>query len=162
MALDQTAFEACYRRLERPLYNVLFRWLWDAGACQDVLHDCFLKLWDRRDSIDPVALDGWVYTTALNLARNRLRWHRLRQWVGLEQAESADATLEASELGADGPRLRRALEALPGDERDVLLLSEFSGFDTAELATMLGIAPGTVGSRKHRALARLRRMLEER
>lgn len=156
--LDADAIEACYRRLERPLYNVLFRWLWDAGACQDVLHDSFLKLWDRRDRIDPVALDAWVYTTALNLARNRLRWQRLRQWVGLD-----DMVPEATEAAAigDGLQLRRALEALSEDERTVLLLSEFGGFDTAELAHMLGIAPGTVGSRKHRALARLRRLLEE-
>ena len=61
-------------------------------------------------------------------------------------------------------QLKRAEQALAQlDERDrqIVLLSEYAGFDTAELAGLLRIAPGTVGSRKHGALARLRWLLKE-
>lgn len=157
MAITATELEACYRRVERSLHNVLYRWLWDAQSCQDVMHDAFLRLWSRRERLQASRIDALVYTTALNLARNRLRWQRLRQWVGLEQT---DVRMHPSAAGADdwlrSQMLREALQALSASDRNLLLLSEFGGFDTDELATMLGVAPGTVGARKHRAIARLK------
>jgi RNA polymerase sigma factor (sigma-70 family) len=157
--LDSDSLEACYRRLERPLYNVLFRWLWDAQACQDVMHDSFLRLWDRRASLEPDALDALVYTTALNLARNRLRWQKLRQWVAFDDETTSPGGSDDGEQAAEQQLLRRALDKLPDNDRQLLLLSEFSGFDTAEIAGLLGIAAGTVGSRRHRAVARLRQLM---
>ena len=158
--LDSDSLEACYRRLERPLYNVLYRWLWDAQACQDIIHDSFLRLWDRRAALEPDALDALVYTTALNLARNRLRWQKLRQWVIFDdEATQTSNGSNDGEQAAEQLLLRRALDQLPDNDRQLLLLSEFSGFDTAEIAGLLGIAAGTVGSRRHRALARLRQLM---
>jgi len=156
--LDSDSLEACYRRLERPLYNVLYRWLWDRQACQDVIHDSFLRLWDRRATLEPDALDALVYTTALNLARNRLRWRKLRQWVVFDETSQIDSG-DDGEQAAEHQLLRRALDQLPDSDRQLLLLSEFSGFDTAEIAGLLGIAAGTVGSRRHRAVARLRQLM---
>ena len=63
------------------------------------------------------------------------------------------------EQAAEQQLLRRALDKLPDNDRQLLLLSEFSGFDTAEIAGLLGIAAGTVGSRRHRAVARLRQLM---
>jgi RNA polymerase sigma-70 factor (ECF subfamily) len=160
VALTAEDLQACYQRLERPLHNVLYRWLWDAQACQDTMHDAFLKLWSQRQRLDAVRLDALVYTTALNLARNRLRWQRLRTWVGVEEATRMpssgddDADLQLRTHG-----LRHALQQLAATDRNLILLSEFAGFDTRELASMLGIAAGTVGSRKHRALSRLRDLI---
>ncbi|MEO8801888.1 MAG: sigma factor, partial [Rudaea sp.] len=69
MALSEAELYACYRRMERPLYNVLYRWLWQAQDCQDLIHDAFVRVWDRRAQVDAKRLDNLVWTTALNLAR---------------------------------------------------------------------------------------------
>lgn len=144
-------------RVERGVFNVLYRMLWNAASCQDILHDAFLRLWARRSMLDATHIDALAYTTALNLARNRLRWEKLRHWVGLDAIEDLDAAPHVEEnRRADLLDLRSALATLDAADRELLLLSEYAGFETAELATMLGIAPGTVGSRKHRALLRLR------
>lgn len=157
MPIDATELQACYQRVERPLHNVLYRWLWDAQACQDTMHDAFLRLWARREQLSPQGLDALAYTTALNLARNQLRWRRLRAWIGLNTLDAQPQ--DDTDILAERHQLRRALEQLDTNERDILLLSEFSGFDTNELARLLGIAPGTVGSRRHRALVKLRRLM---
>ena len=159
MAIEAAELEACYQRVERPLHNVLYRWLWDAQACQDVMHDAFLRLWAQRERLAREGLDALVYTTALNLARNQLRWRRLRSWIGLETLDATTATHDSTGAVAEQQQLRRALTQLEESERNVILLSEFSGFDTNELAKLLDIAPGTVGSRRHRALAKLRRLM---
>lgn len=163
MAITAAELEACYARVERGLFNVLYRLLWDAPACQDILHDAFLRLWSRQARLHAGEIDALVYATALNLARNRLRWGRLRRWVGTEILDELAAPdgLDESQR-AELAELRDALASLDTADREILLLSEYAGFDTAELARLLGIAPGTVGSRKHRALARLRGLMKER
>lgn len=162
MAISASDIEACYARVERGLFNVLYRMLWDAPACQDVVQDAFLRLWSERERLHAARIDALAYTTALNLARNRLRWSRLRRWVALETLEEASPSFLPDEaLRAELRDLRDALQRLESSDREVLLLSEYAGLDTGELAQVLGVATGTVGSRKHRALARLRTLLKE-
>lgn len=163
MALSEDALYACYRRMEKPLYNVLYRWLWQPQECQDAIHDAFMRVWEKRARVDATRLDKLVWTTALNLARNRLRWRSLWRFAEPDEDAAAadDGPLETTERRQRDQRLRAALATLPRAMRQVLLLSEFGGLGVAEIAEVLGIPTGTVGSRKHQALARLRTQLEE-
>lgn len=162
VAIDAGEIEACYARVERGMFNVLYRMLWDAAACQDVIHDSFLRLWSKREQLHAGHVDALAYTIALNLARNLVRRRKLWRWVGLETLDEIAPLHGIPETRrAELHDLRAALARLDGTDCEILLLSEFGGFDTAELAAMLGIAAGTVGSRKHRAMARLRELLKE-
>jgi RNA polymerase sigma-70 factor (ECF subfamily) len=159
MTLREDALYASYSRLEKPLFNVLYRQLWQREECQDVIQDAFVRVWERREQVNESTLDALVWTTALNLARNRLRWRRL--W----RHEPVDESLASSGVSPEDflatRRLRTALRQLPAASRDVLLLSEFSGLRGEEIAALLGIPAGTVASRKHNAIARLRALLGE-
>lgn len=157
MALRGDALYASYRRLERPLFNVLYRQLWQREDCQDVIHDAYMRVWQRRDKVDAATLDALVWTTALNLARNKLRWRRLWRHEVLDEDLHAAAATEGDFLATR--RLYAALRQLPAGARDVLLLSEFSGLRGDEIARVLGIPAGTVASRKHHAMARLKALL---
>lgn len=162
MTLRRDALIASYRRLERPLYNVLYRQLWQAQDCQDLIHDAYMRVWERRgkvteDTLD--ALDALVWTTALNLARNRLRWRRLRRHDPLDGASQTLSTAESSADFLAERQLHRALQQLPQAWQQVLLLSHFSGLSGAEIAAVLGIPAGTVASRKHQAMARLKTLM---
>jgi RNA polymerase sigma-70 factor (ECF subfamily) len=162
VAISASEIEACYARVERGMFNVLYRLLWDAPACQDVMHDAFLRLWSARARLHAARIDALAYATALNLARNRLRGGKMRRWVGLEELDAATSFSGVDEeKRAELHDLRNALARLDPADREILLLSEYAGFDTGELAAMLRIAAGTVGSRKHRALARLRELTGE-
>jgi RNA polymerase sigma-70 factor (ECF subfamily) len=159
MGLRQEALYASYQRLERPLYNVLYRQLWQAEDCQDIIHDAYVRVWARRDTVDEATLDPLVWTTALNLAKNRLRWRVLRRH------DTFDEDLLPLIGDAQPPdflamrRLHEALRQLPRAWQQVLLLSEFSGLRGSEIAAVLGIPAGTVASRKHLAMARLKALM---
>jgi len=162
MALSEGALYACYRRMEKPLYNVLYRSLWQSQDCQDVINEAFLRVWDRRQRVDESSVAALIWTTALNLARNRLRWRHL--WHTAEEStdpHGGDDPYESALRQQREQRLRTALAQLPRAMREVLLLGEFGGLSIAEVAAVLKIPAGTVGSRKHVALARLRAALAE-
>jgi RNA polymerase sigma-70 factor (ECF subfamily) len=163
MTLREDALWASYRRLERPLYNVLYRLLWQREDCQDLIHDAYVRVWSRRDGVDEATLDALIWTTALNLAKNRLRWRALWPQQPLDD-EALVGAAGVHDVGAAtdflaARRLHRALRQLPLTLRNVLLMSEFSGLRGADIAAILGIPAGTVASRKHHAMDRLRTLM---
>ena len=157
-SLDKAQWVDVYRRLEKPLYNVVYRVIWDATESHDVVQDAFLRCWRRKDDIRADGFKALLFRTALNLASNRRRSVRLWRMVGI--AELDDVADESASTGTLSKPVREAIEALPTILRDVLLLTELAGMTYPEIATALGIAEGTVGSRRTRALALLRERLD--
>jgi RNA polymerase sigma-70 factor (ECF subfamily) len=156
--VDKADWIATYRRLEKPLYNVVYRVIWDAAESQDVVQDAFLRCWRRKDDIRADGFTALLYRTALNLASNRRRRARLWRMVGV----TAIAAI-ADESNADAPIspvVRAAFDALPDALKHVVLLTEIAEMTYTEVAAALGVAEGTVGSRRTRALALLRGRLE--
>lgn len=162
MAVDRDELTACYRRLEKPVYNVLYRHLWDSHMAMDVLHEAFMRVWRKRRRVDPEGLDALLWTTALNLTRNELRRRTRWGWLPLAGTEAAGSgnPQAAAELDERDRHLARALARLPADQRDALLLSVYAGLDRQTLAQVLGIPAGTVASRRHQAEQRLKTWLE--
>ena len=161
--LDRACFEALFRRLERPVYNVVYRWLWDASEASDVVQEAFVRLWDMRDRVLPSTAEPLVYRIALNQASNRRRRRRLWRFVGLEatRGERAQSPADAL-LGAElEESVRAAIDALPEKLRRVVMLCELSEMTYQQVADALGIRVGTVGSRRNAALARLREVLND-
>ena len=161
VAIDEGELVASYRRVERPLYNALYRMLWDAQECQDMIHDAYLRLWDRRDRVDPERVDALAWTAALNLARNRLRWRKLRGWPAAPDSLEGVAGTADPAAEAEQANLHAALRRLPGRMLQVVLMAEFSGMAAREIGEVLGIPEGTVASRRHQAVKRLKQWLGE-
>ncbi len=156
---------ACYQRLEKPLFNVLYRMLWQRQLCQDLLQDTFVQVWQQRGQLRVDGLDNYIYTTALNLARQQLRWRlhwifdNIEPW--LEQLQSSDNPAAQLEQERQQRLLRRALQRLSDHDRAVLLLTEYSELTLADTAIVLQIPAGTVASRRARALRQLQQFLQE-
>ena len=162
--LDEDALERLYRRLERPVYNVVYRWVWDGAEAQEVVQEAFLRLWKMRARVRMETVEPLVYRIALNQASKRLRRRKLLRWVGLE-AEPADEEGRAplGDLLSEerDQAVRAAVEALPEKYKAVVMLCEFSGMSYDEVAETLDIKVGTVGSRRHEAMRRLRDALSD-
>jgi len=166
-ALDADALERLFVAHERALFNVVYRWTWDREDAAEIVQEAFGRLWDMRRRVDATRARPLVYRIALNLAASRRRWHRVRSFVGWDDGRNTDGHDQGSIPEADLlARERRdaiaaALERLPEALRRTLVLCELSDLGYEEIAAVLQTRPGTVGSRRHAALAQLRRMLTE-
>ena len=163
--MGEEDLEQLYARLEKPLCNLVYRWLWSMDESQDVVQDAFVRLWRMRARVDKQTVEPLIYKIALNLAASRRRSKRVWRWVSFDtiRAPSSadepadDAISSRQELG----RLRRAVERLPDDLRRVIMLCEYSELSYDEIAGIMSIPAGTVGSRRHSAIQRLRETLSE-
>jgi RNA polymerase sigma-70 factor (ECF subfamily) len=157
--LDEATLEKLFVKLEKPMFNVVYRWLWNAGDAEEVVQEAFLRVWKGRAGVDVATVEPLLYRTALNLASNRRRSARLWRWLGLDDAgeEPADAgtSEEALSRARQRARVRAAIDALPERLREVVMLTEYAELSYGEIAATLGIPAGTVGSRRNAALARL-------
>lgn len=161
--LDRATLEQLHRRLEKPLFNIVYRYVWSAEEARDVVQDAFVRLWQHRDEVDTSRVEPLLYRIALNLATNRARARKVWRWVGLESVMDRRSEAKgAAERLAEHQRhaeVRRAVEALPPKLREVVLMFEFSGLGYQEIAEALGIPPGTVASRRSAALKQLGKAL---
>ena len=97
-SVDNAQWIDVYRRLEKPLYNVVYRVIWDAAESQDVVQEAFLRCWRRKDDIRADGFKALLFRTALNLASNRRRRVRVWRMVGVAALDDV-----ADESAADEP-----------------------------------------------------------
>lgn len=165
IGLSEADWSALYQRLEKPLYNVAYRYVWQRHEAQELVQEAFLQLWQRRAQIDRETADRYLWVMTLNLARKRRRWRALRQFLQLDDVPelTADA-LSPEQALADAEQQRQladAIDQLSEKLRSVLLLTEFSEYSYEVVAELLAIPPGTVASRRHLALKQLRATLAD-
>lgn len=130
-------------------------WLGDEQEAREVAQDVMLKAWAARDRYDPERpFYPWLRTIARNAARDARDRGRFRAVPGLEpeRVGSAAPGPDAHVMSADANRqLRAALDRLPDEQREVLVLRHFEDLSYAEIAELLGVPEGTVMSRLFRA-----------
>lgn len=161
MALTRQELERLYGEIEVSLYNYALRWVWNPRTAEDLVHDAFVRVWSARASVRPETLKALVYKALHNLCLNEVRKRRLREVVPFLDLFSSGEGEEEFVRRNDLRELKNALEALPGDLRVVLLMTEFSDLSYDEVARLLRIPPGTVASRKSRAIEALRTHFKE-
>ena len=156
---DARAFAQLLRRHDDKMRGVVWRLVQSRTEMDDILQDAYLKAWrGLHDFRGDAAFSSWlyriVYTTTLDTVKATAR----RRIVPLDDAivpSIGDATTQI----ADSFALQQALAALPEDQLAVVALVDGQGESYEDVAALLGISPGTVGSRLSRARAQLRREL---
>lgn len=136
-------------------HRIAYAILGDPHLAEDVTQEAMVSMlanlgrFDARRAFEPW-LHRIVSNRALDWARARARREELPRLVAPP----------ASSAGPD-PALLAALAGLPPDQRAVVVLRHVAGYGTNEIARMLGVRRGTVGSRLRRGLDQLRRDMEE-
>lgn len=156
-------FENLFEANSRAILGYALRRTDRPEDAADVLSEVMLTAWRRIEDVP----DGneqrlWLYAVARRALANQRRSSKRKQGLG-EQLRRAVTTAFGEDLAdvlARRSEFREALGALPDADREVLLLQAWEGLTTEEIASVMGLTPGTVRSRAHRARARLRAALD--
>lgn len=164
---DPAAFEPLVERHAAAVHAYLTRRC--GTAADDLLSEVWLAAYAHRSDYD--VRRGTVRAWLFGIARNHVLayWRRAGRHPAAapavahsresDQGAGWDAADERLDAASMTPALRAALRDLPDVEREVLLLVAWEELTPGEAAQAVGIAPGTVRSRLHRARARMRKAL---
>ena len=155
---EEQAFSTLFTRHAGRLQATLRRMV--GAAADDVLQTTFLSIVRSRGRYERGApFRPWLYTVAVNAARDHLRRNRWEEPHATEDLPEAPA--EPAPL--PDPGLSRTVEAalaqLPGAQREAIVLHRFEGFSFREIADLLGVTETAVKVRAHRGYERLRVLL---
>jgi RNA polymerase sigma-70 factor (ECF subfamily) len=128
----------------------------EPGAVDDAAQQVFLVASHKVDTIEPEGERAYLLGIAVRVASDARRARRRRREIGESEDElEREAPLPSAEELVDQKRARelfdRILVTLPEDLREVFVLFEVEGIGVAQIATIIGIPLGTVGSRIRRA-----------
>jgi len=164
---DAEAFGELFDRHASAVYSYLSMRLGDWAAAEDLTSAVFLQAWRRRTDVvfERASALPWLLGVANGLLRNEARARRRRAEL-MDRVATVGGALpgtpgvvadhaDAVAARIDGQRqaaaLRAAVDRLPRREREVIELCVWAGLDQAAAAAALGVRPGTVKSRLHRA-----------
>lgn len=167
---DLRAFEILYTRYKGPLYRYLHRQCGDAEAAGDLFQEVWSKVIASRERYEVKAqFNTWLFRIAHNCAVDHFRRSGRQQTGRMHDVDELQDELPGSSL--DQPdtaavslevqtAFKRALEALPPEQRDVFLLYEETGLSLEEIGRMTGVAMETAKSRLRYAVGKLRTALK--
>ena len=163
---DEEAFEALFRTCCEDLCDFFLRQVYSPEVAEDLVHDVFCDLWDRRRHWDPHgSVKDYLYRAAYNKSINWLKHRRVtRRWA--DQAKHQESPPQ------EGPEdvrhrqelawaMEQAVEALPNRRRLIYRMARHQGMSYAEIAAALGISAKTVENQMGRALKLLRERLAD-
>jgi RNA polymerase sigma-70 factor (ECF subfamily) len=153
------------RRFQSRVYGLALTMLRDPGLAEEVAQETFVRAWRHAASYDPRRgrVPAWLLTIARNLAIDRARMRP----VTPTDPDIIASRLDISEHDAmpdlgERDRLRRAVAALPDDQRRALVLAVYAGRTAREISELDDTPLGTVKTRIRTAMLKLRETLGDR
>ncbi|WGF86620.1 sigma-70 family RNA polymerase sigma factor [Marinivivus vitaminiproducens] len=162
---EKAGLRRIYEHDANRLFAAVLRIVRHRAVAEDVLHDVFIRIWEKADQFDPARGNGraWIYTVARSIALNSLRNDRRLTAVDegvIEQLPDHSDDPQASLLRLDeSSALRRCLEALEPNRRRCILLAFQDGCTHNQVAERLEVPLGTAKAWIRRGLLALRECL---
>ncbi|MFQ5757533.1 MAG: RNA polymerase sigma factor [Acidiferrobacterales bacterium] len=170
--------EACYELLVRAyagqMLAVARRIVRHEEDARDCVQDAFLQVFRNIDKFEArSSLSSWVHRIVVNTALMKVRSQKRHPQDSLEdlmpqfdedgcRVEIEDRSVSIETLMESKQArewVRRSIDRLPDNYRNVLIIRDIEGYDTEEAAALLGLTPGAVKVRLHRARAALKSLL---
>ena len=160
---DGGALRRIYVKYGDGLLSVAFGLLGNIGACEDIVHDVFLSFVERIDEFELTgSLKAYLATCVANRAKDRLRAKKNRtvRFVNIETVSGKTAGSE--EIAATEEQLQllsKALQRLPFEQREVIMLRLQGGMRFREISALKEVSINTVQGRYRYGIKKLRSFL---
>jgi len=157
----EEAFRQLSARHVQSAYRLAWAILGDDCDAEDATQDAFTSAWRQRSTLrDPDRFDAWFGRILVNSCRDRLRKRTRNRSLNLRAVGAEDEQPDHAPSMLERDELYRAVADLDPDQRIVVMLRYWMDLTVDDIADRLDVPAGTVKSRLHRSMTRLRAALE--
>jgi len=159
---DQQAFEKLYQVYSVRLLQRLLRLLKDRNLAKELLQDVFLKVWERRGTIDPLhSIKPYLYRIAENLVMDYFRRaatdRKVMDHLIQVSTELYDQIQDELDTNTLNQTLKEAIDQLPEQRKAIFIQCKLEGRSYEEVAKEMGISRGTVNDHMVKSMRFLRK-----
>ncbi|NCB41743.1 MAG: sigma-70 family RNA polymerase sigma factor [Clostridia bacterium] len=168
---DEKAFESLVLSCQNKAYAIAFRYMKNETDTLDVLQEAFIKMYINIETFSfKSAFETWFSRIVINCCYDALRKMKaFNSKTDLIDESEALGNIEDTKFLPESILLKKessemvlkALDSLPKEQRDVLILREYNHFSYFDISDILQLSEGTVKSRLNRAKLHLRDILTE-
>ena len=158
---DPVALGIIYDRFAHRIYVYFYHRLGNRQLAEDLTGDVFVRMVQAAETsrFATSSLSGWLFRIAHNVLIDHLRRKGAEVALTEDLPMTGDGPADVAERKLAQDRLRRSLEALTEDQRQVIILRFGEGLTAQEVAEVMGKQVNAIWQLQHRALNRLRRVL---
>jgi RNA polymerase sigma-70 factor (ECF subfamily) len=174
---DRSAFDKLIRLHQARVFNLCYRFIGDYDDADDCAQEVFIKVYRSLGRFRfESSFSTWLYRVTVNACKNRLKSldYRLKsRRIRIEMSKDPDTAARSADI-SDNPNtpaielirkeidllIQRAVDALPVDQKTVVVLRDFDGRPYEEIAEITGLPLGTVKSKLSRARLKLSEALK--
>lgn len=162
---NNDAYEYLYLNYKNALFTVIKQFIYDEDISNDVLQDVFVAIWKNIEKYEPSKgrLFTWLHTLTRNTAINTIRSRAYKSEQKNETIDNFVTNLDEEKnasLNIDVIGLRKQVDQLRIDYKNVISLSYFNGYTQEEISEILNIPIGTVKTRLRNALIEIRKQFK--
>lgn len=160
---DKEAFRMLGEQYRSILFGTAYLMMRDRGLAEDAVQEALIKIWKHLPSFRfKSSIKTWLVRIVVNEVKQRFRKKQVPT-VPLEQTYEVLGDLDEVEtamiIDEESRHLRQALEMLPLEQREAVVLRFYSELTVPEISMVMGEREGTIKSRLSRAIKRLREIL---
>jgi RNA polymerase sigma-70 factor (family 1) len=159
--INQFEFDRIFLDLYTPVRNSLYYKTGDMQVAEDLVQDTFLKIWEKRETINIITVKSLAYTIANNLFLNKIEHEKVSfrfvsEYKGNDLSNAPDFEMEMKDFDQ---KLQNSLADLDEKCRTVFLMNRIDDLTYAQIAENLGLSVKAVEKRMGKAIAFLKERL---
>ncbi|MBL4678576.1 MAG: sigma-70 family RNA polymerase sigma factor [Mucilaginibacter sp.] len=142
---DEVAFETLYRHYVDPIFRKVYYLTKSAEIAEELTQDVFLKIWERRELVDPERSFGaFLHRIAQNLIIDLYRRLAHDRVLRDHLISSVSELYDPAAADTDRQWIQQALESLPAQRKKVMALVKIEGRSYQEVSDLLGVSTSTI------------------
>jgi RNA polymerase sigma factor (sigma-70 family) len=140
--ISESQYNDAVKSYARNIFRFVFKNVKDKDAANDLVQDCYLKLWQNRDSVDHTKVKSWLFSVA---------HHAMINYVKAEARKTDLDNVEVNRISTGSSQdpdlkelIERSLQELPPLQRSVILLRDYEGYNYKEIGEILQLSEAQV------------------
>jgi RNA polymerase sigma-70 factor (ECF subfamily) len=155
---NQHAFNMLAYNWQQPLFNFCLRYIGDTDSAKDIVQTVLVKIYQKLRTLDDHSkFSSWIYSITRNLCFDEIK-RKKHESIDKQALEIEDTNNYENEINKNDVAnvLKCALQKIPEDQREVIILKTYHDLKFIEIAEILGISINTVKSRMYHGLRALK------
>jgi len=163
---DEKALEMLFKEYYQPLCRYANSYLEDPADAEEVVQNCFIKLWEKKENINiQSSVKSYLYQIIRNACLNEIKHQKVKKnygdMVSLEGEQHSEASDQTTLRGELEEKIAIAIQSLPQQCRLIFTMSRFEELKYQEIADQLNLSIKTVENQMGKALKLMRAQLQE-